>query len=408
MRWEVKLLGEVCSKITDGSHNPPKGIESGRMMLSGRNLKEGRIVLNKYRFISQTAFDQENKRTYVEAGDVLMSIVGSIGEVVVFPKNMEQVAFQRSVAVMKPEPLINPFFLRYQLIAPEASKWLMSQARGAAQKGVYLKTLRGMAIPIPPLEEQERIVEVLDEAFAAIDKAKANIERNLTNARELFQSRLNDIFSNPSEDWEEKAIEEFALTTDYVSNGSFAALKANVTYHYEESFAILLRTTDYVKHWQKDFVYVDETSYHFLKKSSVQVGDLLISNVGKPGIAFLAPDLGRPMTIGPNAILIRCHTAVTNEFLLRFFQSSAGETLIGGITSGTTQLKFNKTNLRLSKVRFPTKTDQIMMVEELRSLEELSISLEHKYKSELDNLEELRQSILEQAFEGKLTEPVAA
>ena len=53
-------------------------------------------------------------------------------------------------------------------------------------------------IGVPTLEEQERIVEVLDEAFAAIDKAKANIERNLTNARELFQSRLNDIFSNPS------------------------------------------------------------------------------------------------------------------------------------------------------------------------------------------------------------------
>ena len=63
-------------------------------------------------------------------------------------------------------------------------------------------------IAIPPLEEQERIVEVLDEAFAAIDKAKANIERNLTNARELFQSRLNDIFSNPSEDWEVKPLGE--------------------------------------------------------------------------------------------------------------------------------------------------------------------------------------------------------
>ena len=65
--------------------------------------------------------------------------------------------------------------------------------------------------PIPPLEEQERIVEVLDEAFAAIDKAKANIERNLTNARELFQSRLNDIFSNPSEDWEVKPWVRFVI-----------------------------------------------------------------------------------------------------------------------------------------------------------------------------------------------------
>ena len=74
---------------------------------------------------------------------------------------------------------------------------------------IYFKDYKGLNIGVPPtLEEQERIVAVLDEAFAAIDKAKANIERNLTNARELFQSRLNDIFSNPSEDWEVKPLGE--------------------------------------------------------------------------------------------------------------------------------------------------------------------------------------------------------
>ena len=76
------------------------------------------------------------------------------------------------------------------------------QSNSTNIRNLQLKKYLDVLVPIPPLEEQERIVEVLDEAFSAIDKAKANIERNLINARELFQSRLNDIFSNPSEDWE--------------------------------------------------------------------------------------------------------------------------------------------------------------------------------------------------------------
>lgn len=400
MSWEVKPLGEVCKTGAGGT--PTKSVQtyyeppSVPWLLSGE--VEQREIKSTKNYISDEGLSKSSAKIF-PPNSVLVAMYGAnAGEVGVLKI---AASTNQAVCAIYPSDSLHHDFIYFYLLFYQND--LASQAVGGAQPNISQTKVKAVPIPIPPLEEQQEIVALLDSAFEKIDKAKANVERNLKNAEELFQSALDEVFSNPGEDWEEKAIEDFALTTDYVSNGSFAALKANVTYQYEESFAILLRTTDYVNHWQKDFVYVDEASYHFLKKSSVQVGDLLISNVGKPGIAFLAPDLGRPMTIGPNAILIRCHAAVTNEFLLRFFQSSAGETFIRAITSGTTQLKFNKTNLRLSKVRFPTKTDQSMIVEELKSLEQLSLSLEHKYSSELDKLEELRQSILEQAFAGKLT-----
>ena len=98
--------------------------------------------------------------------------------------------------------------------------------------------------------------------------------------------------------WTKNLIQEVCLVTDYVANGSFKSLKDNVQYNYERDYAILLRTTDYVKNWKKGFVYVSKDSYKFLKKSGLSVGDIIISSVGNPGITFKVPDLGIPMTLG--------------------------------------------------------------------------------------------------------------
>ena len=198
--------------------------------------------------------------------------------------------------------------------------------------------------------------------------------------------------------WRSKQLGEIAYTTDYVSNGSFASLKANVTYQYQKSFAILLRTTDYVKNWKKDFVYVDESSFNFLKKSTVEVGDLVISNVGNPGIVFLAPDLGQPMTMGPNAILIRCNENCTNAFLLRLFQAPIGRKMISAITTGTTQLKFNKTNLRALNIPIPPLEEQERIVEVLDEAFAAIDKAKANIERNLTNARELFQSRLNDIF----------
>ncbi len=150
MGWVVKRLGDICSKITDGSHNPPRGIDnSDYVMLSSKNVLDDLITLDKPRFLSEVDFEQENKRTDVRKGDVLLTIVGTIGRVAVVPSGLPKFTLQRSVAVLKNnKDFISSRFLMFSLNNILAH--LNSVARGVAQKGIYLKTLRELSLSIPP------------------------------------------------------------------------------------------------------------------------------------------------------------------------------------------------------------------------------------------------------------------
>ena len=155
--WEwVKLL-DICTKITDGSHNPPKDSGSGVQMISATNLTDEGIDFTKTsRHLTKEQFLHEDKRTEIRKGDILLSIVGSIGKVSVVDTDIPFTA-QRSVAILK--PLIDSDFLGYQLKSDYFQRLLMRKASGNAQKGVYLRTLEQMMVVLPPINEQKRIVE---------------------------------------------------------------------------------------------------------------------------------------------------------------------------------------------------------------------------------------------------------
>ena len=152
--------------------------------------------------------------------------------------------------------------------------------------------------------------------------------------------------------WEVKKLGDVCETSDYVAYGSFASLKANVRYLDDPGYAVLVRTKDFNGSWNGDYVWVDEESYRFLSKSSVSVGDIVVSNVGTIGVVFRVPDLGKPMTLGPNSVLVKPSTG--KPFLFHFLKGSLGQHLISGITSGMSQPKFNKTEFRRMPVMWPT------------------------------------------------------
>jgi|688.fasta_scaffold217918_2 type I restriction enzyme S subunit len=147
--------------------------------------------------------------------------------------------------------------------------------------------------------------------------------------------------------------------TDFVANGSFASLKANVQYLDNASpdkFAVLVRTLDFNRNWNGEYVWVDKAAYHFLKKSSLIQGDLVLCNVGSVGIVFEVPDLGLPMTLGPNSVLCRTKdiNIIRQRFIYYYFLSSVGQALLEELSGGSTvQPKFNKTVLRNSEIDIP-------------------------------------------------------
>ena len=169
--WLEASLSDLCSRIVDGSHNPPKAVNSGFPMLSARNIESRSIKFNEFRFINEVDFALENARTNIKAGDVLLTIVGTIGRVAVVPVGVEHFALQRSVAVLKPL-IVDSRYLAYSIESPAIQEYLFNNATGTAQKGVYLRTLSQVMIPLAPLSEQKRIADKLDALLARVDACR--------------------------------------------------------------------------------------------------------------------------------------------------------------------------------------------------------------------------------------------
>jgi type I restriction enzyme, S subunit len=190
-------------------------------------------------------------------------------------------------------------------------------------------------------------------------------------------------------------IGDICLTTDFVANGSFASLKENVKYLNNDGYAILVRLTDFIKHWKKSFRYVSKHAYKFLKHSKLFPGDLVISSVGEPGKTFLVPNLGKPMTLGPNSVLVRPDNKIlSTQYLKYFIDSDFGQELIKSIVTGAAQRKFNKTSLRNLEITIPALEEQQRIVAKLdAALSEIDKTIAIK-KSTKENIEKLKNSIL--------------
>ncbi|AYF17690.1 TPA: restriction endonuclease subunit S [Vibrio parahaemolyticus] len=191
--------------------------------------------------------------------------------------------------------------------------------------------------------------------------------------------------------------------TDYVSNGSFASLKENVTQTDVEDFAILLRLKDFNNSFSGDFKYITESSYNYLSKSKLEPGDLFLSNVGAPGKTFIIPDLKMPMSLAPNGIRVRASSITSNKYLHYFISSPVGGELIDSITGGNAQQKFNKTALKKSELPLAPLNEQIRIVNKLDSI----LAKVDKAQARLDKipaiLKRFRQSVLAAATSGELT-----
>lgn len=160
--WKWTRLQDICTKIVDGDHNPPSGVatKTDYLMLSAQNVENGFLTsLENSRYLSKEVFIIENERTKLKTGDLLVTIVGTLGRSCVYQGGLN-LAFQRSVSVIS--SLINPFFLKTCFDSPYLQNFMIRKSSGTAQKGFYLNQVSTLLIPVPPLKEQERIVAKLD------------------------------------------------------------------------------------------------------------------------------------------------------------------------------------------------------------------------------------------------------
>ena len=185
-------LKDICEGITDGSHNPPIGSEkSCYLMLSSKNIFDDQITIDDPRYLTEEQFFSENKRTNIKAGDVLMTIVGTVGRTAVVNAEIGNITLQRSVAVLHPRHDV--CISRYLMYILQSKKEVFErESHGVAQKGLYLKQLSDIDITLPELEVQRKIINNLDRVNLILRKRN----RELSLLDNLIKARFVEMFGD--------------------------------------------------------------------------------------------------------------------------------------------------------------------------------------------------------------------
>jgi len=254
-------------------------------------------------------------------------------------------------------------FLYYVLADDAFFSYAMATSKGTKMPRGDKKSIMQYEVPCYDIETQQKIASILKSIDEKIELNNA-INNNLEQEAVLLFKKWFIEFDNTSRNMLETRFglipDSFKLlkngelplvVTDYVANGSFASLKANVTLYQEPNYAYFIRNTD-LKSGTFE-VFVDKHSYNFLSKSTLYGREIIISNVGDVGSVFLCPKLDKPMTLGNNIIMLRPEQENLRYYLYIWFKWLYGQSLIQGIKGGSAQPKFNKTDFKNLPIFLP-------------------------------------------------------
>lgn len=218
------------------------------------------------------------------------------------------------------------------------------------------------------------------------DKQEAIELGVLKKEKKLDDIHKNEIPYSLPDGWEWFRLGDYAFKiTDYVASGSFASLKENVLITNEPNYAIMVKTADFSNNFSKNLTYTDEHGYTFLSNSNLFGGELILSNIGSIGKVFIVPNLGVPMTLASNTVMVKMSDKKLIKYLYYFFLSPLGQRTLKNISSGTSMMKFNKTQLKNIIVPIaPLKQQQNIV----KLFDRLSILIENQ-NTQLKLLDEL-------------------
>ena len=393
--WEVKKLIEVCEKITDGTHQTPTYFDDGVLFLSSRNVTSGTIDWENVKYIDAKQHGEMQRRVSPRLNDILLAKNGTTGVAAMVDRDVPFDIYV-SLALLRPLATVHPTFLLHFINSPLAKKQFTKRLKGVGVPNLHLEEIREVEIPIPPLPEQQRIVGILDKAFAGLAVAVANAEKNLQNARALFESHLQSVFTQRGEGWVDRQLKEVC---EKITDGTHQTPK-----YFDEGVVFLSsrNVTSGTIDWDR-IKYIDMNQHlEMHKRIAPRRNDILLAKNGTTGVAAIV-DRDTIFDIYVSLALLRPLPVIRPRFLLHF------------INSPTAKVQFNKRlkgvgvpNLHLEEIRevrlvFPADLEaQDRVVDELDSLRTETKRLAAIYERKLAALVELKKSLLHQAFGGEL------
>ena len=382
--WEIKKLGDI-SDIKTGKSNAEDADEFGIYTFFDRSKK----IKKSNRFL----FDCE-----------ALIVPGEGSQF--FPRYFSGKfdLHQRVYSISNFHNNVNIRYVEYYLIFNY--KHFENVAVGATVKSLRLRHFTEIEIPLPPLPEQKRIVSILDEAFAAIAKAKANAEQNLQNAKELFESYLQGVFEKKGDGWEERKLGESDLVE--IIDGDRGKNYPTQKDFLEDGFCLFMNTKN-VRPDGFEFettMFISEAKDKAMGKGKLKRNDVVMTTRGTIGNLGVYDDSVEFENIRINSgmLIFRPNTKViTPHYLFETFRSGIFKAQIKKYTTGAAQPQLPIKTLVNFTIPVPKSIEaQQTIVRQLDALRAETQKLEAVYQKKIADLEELKKSILQKAFAGEL------
>jgi len=409
LSWETKKLGDVCELLKRGI--APKYVDEGGIcVINQKCIRDHSInfgLSRRHNIEVKTV----NPERYVRIGDVLVNSTGTgtlgrVAQVRSVPEELTTV--DTHVTIVRPiDGMFHQDFFGYMLIKIEDE--ITSSGEGASGQTELARTTleNKFNVSFPKsIPEQKRIATILDEAFDAITTAVTNTEKNLANARELFESYLNSVFDQKGEGWVENKLGDL---TECITKGSSPKWQG---INYVEEPGVLFVTSENVglnKMNYKKSKYVEDAFNEKDSKSILQKGDVLTNIVGASIGRTAIFDRDDIANINQAVCLIRCiPTMIINSYLSYLLNSPFFRRIFHDNEVDNARANLSLGFFRELQVPLPPLEDQANIVSELTKLERKTQCLEAIYQQKLTALAELKQSILQKAFAGELTADVSS
>ena len=401
--WQIKQLSDLCEVFADGDWVESKDQSSdGIRLIQTGNVGEGvfKDRAEKARYISEATF-KRLRCTEIFEGDCLISrLPDPVGRSCIMPETGERMitAVDCTIVRFNSKQLLPAFFNFYSQ-SHDYLKAVDSATTGTTRNRISRSNLGRVPIPVPPLPEQQRIVGILDEAFEGIATAKANAEKNLQNARALFESHLQSVFPQRGEGWEEKPLGDLATFRNginYTKDSKGERIEIVGVRNFQNHFFAPLDDLDTVTIDGKLSVL-----------DSLKQDDILTvrsnGNIELIGRCILIGEVTDKISHSGFTIRIRLSNgSVLPKYLCHFMKSAGSRKLLTEGGTGTNINSLNQGMLSALAIPFPPIAAQKVLVEQLESLSEETQRLECLYERKLTALEALKKSLLHQAFSGNL------
>lgn len=395
--WEMKTLGEIAEikggkRIPKGCSLEIKPTNYPYIRVSDFN-DNGSVDIKDIHYITKEIHSLIKNYT-ISTNDLYISIAGTIGKTGIIPKVLDGANLTENACKLVLKKDIDNKFVYYFTKSDEFITQAGFNTRVTAMPKLALNRLSTIKILIPPLSEQQRIVAKLDDAFAEIEAAKANIERNLQNCKEVFQCALtNELY--PKKDWLKMKLKDVCSK---ITDGTHQTPK-----YFDEGFIFLSsrNVTSGIIDW-KNIKYIDEKQHiEMQKRVSPQIGDILLAKNGTTGVAAIV-DKDIPFDIYVSLALLRPLNIVNPLYFLHFVNSPIAKEQFNKRLKGIGVPNLHLEEIREVLIAFPKSlSEQHKIVTRLNELKEQTEQAEQFYQQKLSSLEELKKSILQKAFSGE-------